>query len=113
MNSGFATHEGRTLQLDSNMVEFYNKGQVRQSLRQVYCSVDSVALAQALCEAEPQIRELPQEYVKMRPRPDSPPPWQVVPSSPSAKEAKGRAAKGKAKLPSHRRPPRSKRHRRR
>jgi hypothetical protein len=108
-----STLEGKALPLDSNTVDYYNKGQVRQSLRQVYGSVDSFSLAQDVCEAEPQFRKPPQEYVKMRPRPDSPSQKQAGASTVSATAAKGGAAKGKTRLPAQRRPTKSKRRPRR
>lgn len=103
------TIEGKALALDSGIVAMYNKGQVRQSLRQVYSSLDDFTLAQAVCEAEPQIRKPPQEYVKMRPRPDSQSQKQAGASAVSATEAKGGAAKGRTRLPAQRRAKKSKR----
>jgi putative transposase len=82
-----STVEGKGLSLDANTVDYYNKGRVRQSLRQVYGSVDSFSLAQDVCAAELQLREPPQEYVKVRPRPGFPPPKPAESSSASATAA--------------------------
>jgi hypothetical protein len=47
--------DGSTMQLDTEHVAYYNRQQVAQSYRQVYCSADDFNLAERICDEHPDV----------------------------------------------------------
>src|SRR5205085_11731217 len=52
---GARTNEGSVEDLDEARVEFYNRMQVEQSRRQVYCREDAFDLVARMCAADPEL----------------------------------------------------------
>lgn len=61
----FEVSEGKIIPYDITKVNYYNRLQVIDSYRHIYCSTDNFTLAQEICEREPEICNPERDRIKI------------------------------------------------